>query len=115
MSRNNKSHRKTRKKKLIKPFPCKVCITLPMCINKFWDPTQFDFTYDYTRSLKRLKDKCSILADYIENDIHQAPHRKHSKFVAHRKPQLYGQREREALTLKFFYAEGQKDRELTLK
>lgn len=115
MSKNNKSHRKTRHKKLIKNFPCHNCITLPMCINKFWDIRTDQFHLHLGHTLKQMTDYCSLLKDYIESDIHKAPRRKHSKFVAHSKPQFYNQRQREILSIKFFFAECQKDRELILK
>lgn len=115
MSKNNKSHRKTRHKKLIKNFPCHNCITLPMCVNKFWEIISKDFTNHYNSTLKQMSDHCSILREYLITDVHQSPRRKHSKFVAHRKPQIYNQRQREILSLDFFFAYNQKERELILK
>lgn len=117
MSRNNKTHRKTRYKKLIKKFPCKECITLAICVNKFFD------TYDayyYENRIQPMSDQCSLLREYIETDVHQSPPRrcKHNNDLISTtriKPQLYNKHTREALVLKFFYAQCQKDRESILK
>ena len=60
MSRNNKSHRKHRYKKLIKHFPCKECITLPICRNK----------YNTQRNVVSIIiDECSIINEYLERQI----------------------------------------------
>jgi len=60
MSKNSKSHRKHRYKKLIKHFPCRECITLPLCRNKY---------NVQTNVVSIIIDECSIIRDYLERQI----------------------------------------------
>lgn len=103
MSRNNKSHRKHRYKRIIKKFPCEDCITLPICMNIPPDEGRI-----YGGLIGHLTDKCSLLEEYI---IGNSVPRQRASFKSRQmglRSEMQTIRDREMHTIKFFASKGVK-------
>lgn len=87
MSNNNKSKRKLYQKKIVNRFPCKECITLPICMN---------IEYKRNELIAQLISKCSLIDHYIIGN----GTRKKSKDRLY--SQLTQMRERELYIINFF-------------
>lgn len=113
MSRNNKSLRKTKYKRVVKPFPCKECLILPMCLNKF-QQFQEQHTVYYQNVISKLADTCSLLKEYIEGERNnRKTKRKVSRQHLHRS--FDTMHRKETLVMDFFYAQNQKKRQSFLR
>jgi hypothetical protein len=76
MSKNNKNHKRIRQRKVINPFPCKDCITRPLCVNKYAlkdeDPPYQTF-YTTHGLLKELTQHCQLLKQYLYETDEMTP------------------------------------------